>query len=63
VGGGSEPGWAVSHDPHDPHHCGHGDLGAPTALHPRSAQGEEHQGERPAARRKTVVGQRRVREK
>jgi hypothetical protein len=53
---GSEPGWA-SHDPH--HHV----LAAPTAPHPRSARGEEHQGERPAARRRTVVGQRRVREK
>jgi hypothetical protein len=55
-GGGSEPGWA-SHDPH------HRVLGGPHAPHPRSARGEEHQGERLAAMRRTVVGQRRVRER
>jgi hypothetical protein len=61
-GGGSEPGWA-SHDPHDPHHRILGGLGGPHAPHPRSARGGEHQGERPAARRRTVAGQRRVCEK
>jgi hypothetical protein len=35
-GGGSEPGWAASHDPH---HCVHGGLSGPHGPHPRSARG------------------------
>jgi hypothetical protein len=60
--GGSEPGW-VSHDPHDPHHTSSVTSAAtmrPTLARPR---GEEHRGGRQAARRRTVVGLRRVRER
>jgi hypothetical protein len=53
--GGSEPGWA-SHDPH------HRVLGGPHAPHPARPGGRSTK-ERLAAMRRTVVGQRRVRER